>query len=121
MLAPIAPVDAVPVNVEPFASELLDVERDARDNYAAFLSSLPATPPAVCQLAAAHARHAAFALRWATLAARADDETDAVRYAEAARAHDGSAARLAVAAIDLAEREARAARHPDDERPWEVT
>lgn len=103
---------------DPAAAELV---RQATRLYLALLRDLPSDGPAVRQLAASQARHVALATHFANEAARVGLATDrGLRLAEASRAHDTTAQRLAVTAYDRATREAAAAKNaPLDATEWE--
>jgi hypothetical protein len=83
--------------------------REATRLYLAVLRSLPSDGPGVRQLVASQSRHAMLATYYANEAAREGLASDrGLKLAEASRAHDTTAQRLAVTAYDRAVREAAA-------------
>lgn len=89
---------------DPHTGELAKL---ARTLYFALLRDLPSDGPAVRQTVAAQARNATLAAEYSRLAANAGLGTaGGMKLADAARAHDTTANRLAVTALDMATRAA---------------
>lgn len=100
---------------DPLTGELV---RASTRLYRAILRSLPSDGPGVRQLVASQARHALLATHYANEAAKAGFASDrGLKLAEASRAHDTTAQRLAVTAYDRAVREA-AAKPKRDPLAW---
>lgn len=92
--------------------------REATRLYLAILRSLPSDGPGVRQLVASQARHAMLATHYANESAREGFASDrGLKMAEASRAHDTTAQRLAVTAYDRAVREAAANKAKNKARP----
>lgn len=89
----------------------------ARTLYFAYLRALPSDGPTVRSTIAAQARNTVLAAEYARLAAVAGLATkEGIKLSEQARAHDVTANRLAVTALDIATREAnqkRSSKQPD--------
>jgi hypothetical protein len=106
-------------SVDNASPEAAEVVRSATKLYLALLRSLPSDGPAVRQLVAAQARHAAIATFYSNEGARVGLATkEGLAFAEAARAHDTTAQRLSVTAYDRAVREAAAKPAPVEQFPW---
>jgi hypothetical protein len=91
---------------DPSNAATAEMVREATRLYLAILRSLPSDGPGVRVLVAGQARHTVLATHYANEAARIGLATpQGLKLAEAARAHDTTAQRLAVTAYDRAARE----------------